>query len=218
VVDAPPHRRHQTQSVTAPRSSAPAFIGLTGAIAAGKSETLAAFGRLGAATLSSDEITHELLDSPEVRSRLVDRWGDGVIKGGRIARARVGEIVFARPQELAWLESILHPLVGQRVTGWRAGLPSGTPVAVVEVPLLFETGLEAAFDATVCVVAADRTRAERAGERGTELFEDRSERQLSQEEKATRATHVIRNDGSLADLEREVARLMPILADGAGAA
>jgi dephospho-CoA kinase len=68
------------------------------------------------------------------------------------------------------------------------------------------------------VVAADQTRAERAGERGTGLFEDRSERQLSQEEKAARATHVIRNDGSLAELEREVARLMPVLATGSGAA
>ncbi len=211
-MDAPPHRPRQQQPVTSPAGSAPPFVGLTGAIAAGKSEALAAFGRLGAATLSSDEITHELLDEPGVRARLVDRWGEGVVADGRIARDRVGEIVFARPEELAWLESVLHPLVGHRVAGWRAGLAPLTSLAVVEVPLLFEAGLETAFDATVCVVAADRTRAERAGERGTELFEDRSERQLSQEEKAARATHVIHNDGSLAELEQEVARLMPALA------
>ena len=216
-MDAPPHRRHQ-QPVASPGGSAPAFIGLTGAIAAGKSETLAAFGRLGAATLSSDEITHELLDDAEVRARLVDRWGEGVIADRGIARDRVGEIVFTRPRELVWLESVLHPLVGHRVAGWRAGLAPRTPLAVVEVPLLFEAGLEAAFDATVCVIAADRTRAERAGERGTELFDDRNERQLSQREKAARATHVIRNDGSLAELEREVARLMPVLATSAGTA
>ena len=103
----------------------------------------------------------------------------------------VGEIVFERPEELAWLESVLHPLVGRRVADWRAELPPDTPLAVVEVPLLFETGLEAAFDATVCVIAADGIRARRAGERGTELLEGRSDRQLSQEEKAARATHVI---------------------------
>lgn len=217
-MDAPPHRRRQHHSLSSPGRSAPAFIGLTGAIAAGKSETLAAFGRLGAATLSSDEITHQLLDDAEVRNRLVDRWGEAVSADGRIARDRVGEIVFARPEELAWLESVLHPLVGHRVAGWRAGLAPRTPLAVVEVPLLFEAGLEAAFDATICVIAADRTRAERAGERGTELFEDRGERQLSQEEKAARATHVIRNDGSLAELEREAARLMPVLATSAGTA
>jgi dephospho-CoA kinase len=215
VVDAPPHRR---QPVTSPGGSATAFIGLTGAIAAGKSEALSAFRRLGAATLSSDDVTHELLDDPEVRDRLVDRWGEGVIADGRTARSRVGELVFGRPSELAWLESVLHPLVGQRVAVWRAGLAPGTTLAVVEVPLLFEAGLEGVFDATVCVVAAEPTRAERAGKRGTELFEDRSERQLSQEEKAARATHVIHNDGSLADLEREVARLIPSLAVSAGTA
>ncbi len=217
-MDAPPHRRPRQQPVAPPGATAPAFIGLTGAVAAGKSEALTAFDRLGAAILSSDQITHELLDHAEVRDRLVDRWGRGVLADGRIARDRVGEIVFARPPELAWLESVLHPLVGQRVAGWRAGLAPQAPLAVVEVPLLFEAGLETAFDATVCVIADDRTRAERASRRGTELFEDRAERQLSQEEKAARATHVIRNDGSLADLEREVARLIPDLAASAGTA
>jgi dephospho-CoA kinase len=211
VVDAPPRSRDQATD-SSPAGPAPPFIGLTGAIASGKSEALAAFRALGAATLSSDDVTHDLLDDAAVRARLVDRWGEAVIADGRIARDAVGEIVFARPEELAWLESVLHPLVGQRVASWRMELPAETPLAVVEVPLLFEAGLEQAFDATICVVAEDRTRAERAGRRGTELFEDRGRRQLSQEEKAARATHVIRNDGSLAELEREVARLMPILA------
>jgi dephospho-CoA kinase len=115
-------------------------------------------------------------------------------------------------EELEWLERLLHPLVGERVVGWREGLPDGVPVAVVEVPLLFETGMDDAFDTTVAVVAADETRAERAGARGTELLERRSERQLTQEEKAARADHVIRNDGSLEELEAQAERLMAILA------
>jgi dephospho-CoA kinase len=217
VVDSSAHRQ-QDQPVASLGGSAPAFIGLTGAVAAGKSEALAAFGRLGAATLSSDEITHELLDDPAVRARLVDRWGARVVTDDQLARDRVGEIVFARPEELAWLESVLHPLVGRRVASWRLKLAPETPLAVVEVPLLFEAGLEAAFDATVCVVAADPTRVERAGARGTELLEGRSDRQLSQEEKAARATHVIRNDGSLVELEQRVARLMPALAGAKGGA
>ena len=120
-------------------------------------------------------------------------------------RERVGAIVFERPGELAWLESVLHPLVGDRVAEWRQSLPADTALAVVEVPLLFETGMEGAFDATVCVTADDSTRAARAGDRGTELLEGRSGRQLSQEEKAARATHVLTNDGSLAELEEQVA-------------
>jgi dephospho-CoA kinase len=197
----------------------PPFVGLTGGIAAGKSEALAAFGRLGAATLSSDRVVHELLDSPEVRDRLVERWGDQVLAdGGDVERGRVGEIVFQGPDELAWLESVLHPLVGQRVAAWRQSLPAETPLAVVEVPLLFETGMEAAFDATLCVVAEDSNRAARARARDVELLEARSGRQLSQDEKAARATHVFHNDGSLAELEDTIAGLMPelvVLARGA---
>lgn len=195
-----------------PPDSRPVFVGLTGAVAAGKSEALAAFARLGAATLSSDAVTHELLGSSEVRERLVERWGEAVLADGRVERARVGEIVFARPEELAWLESLLHPLVGARIVEWRQSLPPETSLTVVEVPLLFETGMEGVFDATVCVVADDSVRAARAGDRGTELLEGRSGRQLSQDEKAARATHVISNNGSLAELEEQVVRLMPALA------
>ena len=100
------------------------FIGLTGAVAAGKSEALAAFGRLGAETLSSDAIVHELLASEEVASALARRWGDEVAPGGSVDRARVGAIVFERPDELAWLEAHLHPLVGDRVSAWRRSLPA----------------------------------------------------------------------------------------------
>jgi len=210
-VDSPRHHRQQDQPVASPDGSAPAFVGLTGGIAAGKSEALAAFARLGAATLSTDAVTHELLDAPEVRDRLVERWGDQVLADGGVERGRVSAIVFGRPAELAWLESVLHPLVGERIARWRQSLPAETPLAVVEVPLLFETGIEDAFDATVCVVADDATRAARAGNRGMELLEGRSGRQLAQDEKADRATHVITNDGSLAELEDRIAGLMPAL-------
>lgn len=189
----------------------PPFVGLTGGIAAGKSEALAAFERLGAAVLSSDAVVHELLGEPDVRARLVKRWGEGVLADGGIDRGRVGAIVFERPAELAWLEAVLHPLVGERVAQWRQSLPDDTPLAVVEVPLLFETGMESGFDATVCVVAPDPTRSSRSRERGTALLERRDGRQLSQDEKAERATHVIANDGSLAELEARIADLVPQL-------
>ena len=151
-------------------------------------------------------MVHELLDDAAVRDRLVDRWGAEVAAGGVVDRGRVGAIVFDSTEELAWLESLLHPLVGERVVAWRSGL--APQLAVVEVPLLFETDMQDAFDATVAVIAADETRAHRAGLRGTELLESRSDRQLPQVEKADRATHVIVNDGSLEDLERQVADVM----------
>jgi dephospho-CoA kinase len=189
----------------------PPLIGLTGAVAAGKSEALAAFARLGAATLSSDAVVHELLGTPGVRERLVQRWGGEVAPDEVVDRARVGAIVFERPDELRWLESLLHPLVGDRIRDWVVGLTPDTPLAVVEVPLLFESDMDRVFDATLSVTAPDELRAERARARGTDLLAERSGRQLSQEEKASRATFVIANDGGVAGLEERLRELWPRL-------
>jgi dephospho-CoA kinase len=180
------------------------FVGLTGGIGAGKSEALAAFERLGAATLATDRVTHELLDDDEVRAALIGRWGDEIAPGGNIDRNRVGEIVFADPEELAFLEGVLHPRVGAHVFEWRQNLASDTDLAVVEVPLLFEAAMDDAFDATVAVVADDRIREARLRERGQPGLEGREDRQLNQEEKERRADHVIRNEGSLDELESKV--------------
>src|SRR5205807_617455 len=91
------------------------FIGLTGGIAAGKSEALRALERLGAATLSSDDVVHELLSADEARDELVARLGPDVVPGGRIDRDAVAAVVFERPRERAWLEGYLWPRVGERV-------------------------------------------------------------------------------------------------------
>jgi dephospho-CoA kinase len=188
--------------------SAPVVIGLTGGIGAGKSEALAAFGRQGAATISSDAVAHELLDTEEVRAQLRERWGEDVAPGGRVDRDEVARRVFGKPDDLAWLESVIHPRVGQRLAEWRAGPASDAGVAVVEVPLLFEAEMGGAFDATVAVVADEELRRRRASERGHHGVDERAGRQLSQDEKAARATYVIRNDGTLEDLERQVAELV----------
>jgi dephospho-CoA kinase len=188
------------------------LVGLTGAIAAGKSEALAAFARQGAATISSDAIVHELLGTAEVRDRLVERWGEQVAPGGEVDRGRVGAIVFDDADELRWLESTLHPLVSSRLLDWAKALPADCDVAVVEVPLLFETGMEVGFDATVTVVADDLVREDRADARGTGLVGERAGRQLSQSEKAALSDHVVTNQGSLEDLEGEISRLLSKLA------
>lgn len=188
--------------------SRPLTIGLTGGIAAGKSEALAAFERLGAETISSDAVVHELLDSEPLLGRLVERWGEEVAPAGAVDRTRVGEIVFADPEQLAWLESQVHPLVGQRIAAWLGSLPAGALIAVVEVPLLFESEMEGVFDTTVAVVASDEVRRDRAEARGHALVGEREARQLTQEEKAGRAAHVIENDGSLDDLEQALSALV----------
>jgi dephospho-CoA kinase len=186
----------------------PLTIGLTGGIAAGKSEALAAFSRLGAATLSSDAVVHELLDSEPLVGRLVERWGPEVAPGGKVDRNRIGELVFADPDQLTWLERQIHPLVRERIGGWLVELPAATDIAVIEVPLLFESGMEKAFDTTVAVITADEVRRERAAARGHALVDEREARQLAQEEKAERAEHTVANDGSVEDLERALSALI----------
>jgi dephospho-CoA kinase len=187
---------------------APLKIGLTGGIAAGKSEALAAFGRLGAATLSSDAVVHDLLESEDLRNHLVERWGPEVAPEGRIDRSRIGQIVFADPDQLTWLEAQIHPLVAERTATWLTSLPPGTEIAVVEVPLLFEGRRDEVFDTTVAVVAADDLRRDRAAARGHALVDEREARQLSQLEKSERADHVVENDGSIEDLERALSALI----------
>lgn len=187
---------------------APLKIGLTGGIAAGKSEALAAFDRLGAATLSSDAVVHELLESKSLQRTLVERWGPEVAPDGVVDRARIGELVFADPEELTWLESQIHPLVAERTAAWLASLPDDTEFAVVEVPLLFEVGRHEVFDTTVAVVTADEVRRGRAEARGHALVDEREARQLPQLEKAQRADHVVENDGSVEDLERSLSALL----------
>ena len=189
----------------------PPFIGLTGGVGAGKTEALRALERLGAATLSSDEVVHELLATPEMREILVERLGGQVAPDGRVDRSRVASLVFADPERRAWLESRLWPRVFERVMAWREGLAARVDpprAAVVEVPLLFESGWDEAFDATVAVVADESLRAARAAARGHAAVESRSARHLTQEEKADRARFVVHNDGDLAELEAKMARLL----------
>jgi dephospho-CoA kinase len=187
------------------------FVGLTGGIAAGKSEALNALERLGAATLSTDAVTHELLTTGEVRDMLIERFGDAVAPNGEIDRGKVAEVVFGDPDEREWLEGVLWPRVGQRVWDWRQEVEGRDPApraAVVEVPLLFEAGMESGFDKTIAVVADEPIREERAGGRGHRGVESRTSRQLSQDEKAARADVVVRNEGSIEDLEHELSRVL----------
>src|SRR3954471_13969241 len=187
------------------------FVGLTGGIAAGKSEALQALERLGAATLSSDAVVAELLTTGEVRDALVERFGDTVAPGGEIDRGAVAEGVLGDDEQRRWLDGLLWPRVGRRVQEWREEVETRDPpptAAVVEVPLLFEAGMEAGFDHTIAVVADEPVRMERAGDRGHRSVDERTSRQLTQDEKAERADFVVRNEGSLEDLERELSSVI----------
>jgi dephospho-CoA kinase len=187
------------------------FVGLTGGLGSGKSEALRALGELGAATLSTDAVVHELLGSDELRELVVARLGDDVAPGGALDRSRIAERVFGDEEAREWLEGELWPRVGRRVAEWRQevdGLDPPPLAAVVEVPLLFESGMDGAFDCTIAVVADEDVRAERAGARGHASVTERAGRQLSQEEKAGRADFEVRNDGTLEELRETLSRVL----------
>ena len=126
-------------------------------------------------------------------------------------RSVVGARVFNDPEELAWLEARIHPLVGGELLGWIDRLDPDTKFAVAEIPLLFEGEMHQRFDHTVAIVAHEDLRQERARSRGHEGVEGREARQLSQAEKAARADTVIKNDGTPADLEAKLAALLESL-------
>lgn len=187
------------------------LVGLTGGMGAGKSTALEALEDLGAAVLSTDAVVHELYGEERVRDAVVERFGEEVAPGGVVDRAAVAARAFADPGERAWLEGMLWPLVGERVERWLARARARRPApraAVVEVPLLFEAGMEGAYDATIAIVADEAVRRARAARRGHALEEARAERQLSQEEKARRATFAVGNDGGVQELVTQLSGVL----------
>ncbi|HEX2160198.1 MAG TPA: dephospho-CoA kinase [Thermoleophilaceae bacterium] len=188
------------------------FVGLTGGIGSGKSTALALLEELGATTLSADAVVHELLSSDDVRDALVSRLGGDVLDAdGMVDRRAVAATVFERSDDRAWLEGMLWPRVGARIVEWRAEADRLEPpptAAVVEVPLLLEAGMEAVFDTTIAVGADEPLRVRRAEERGHAAVAERSARQLPQQEKAARAGHVVRNDGTREELKAELSRVL----------
>ena len=159
-------------------SEAVPFVGLTGGLGAGKSTALAALAELGAAVISSDAVVHELYAGPELRAAVVERFGEEVAPGrrGRPDGARGARVRDRGGPSLARAAGVAD---GGRARGGvaRAGARAQDPpprAAVVEVPLLFEAGLESAYDATIAVVADEQLRSERAAGRGHAVVDERA--------------------------------------------
>lgn len=194
--------------------SVPPFVALTGGLGAGKSTALAALERLGAAVISTDALVHELYGQPEVRDAVVARFGAAVAPGGTVDRSRLAAAAFAEESSREWLEALLWPRVRERVQQWRERSRTILPpprALVVEVPLLFEAGGEGLYDATIAVVADEAVRERRARARGHRAVSEREARQLPQEEKASRSTFVVVNDGGLEELEDKLSAILDML-------
>jgi len=177
----------------------PVTVAVTGPFASGKSTLVRFLGELpGTETASADEIVHHLLKNDRrTISRIIERFGEGVGGQDGIDRKALGREVFGDAGALRDLEEILHPLVRSETD--RRIEASMAELFVVEIPLLFETGRGGEFDFTVAVTVPEERRRAWAEERGLDEAALRAveARQLSGEEKASRADLVVQNNGDL---------------------
>lgn len=189
-------------------------VGLIGGIGSGKSQVAAAFARHGARIIAGDQLAHAALRDPEVRAKVVDRWGEELLsKEGEIDRRALAAIVFGDPAELKELEAITHPWIRGCI---RADLESAqrdpnVTLIVLDAAIMLEAGWDEVCDRLVFIDAPRRVRLERlARQRGwTEKEVDARERaQLPLTEKVVRADHVLKNSASLEHLNRQVDDLL----------
>ncbi len=171
-------------------------VGLTGSIGMGKSTTARLFGEEGAAVFDADAAVHRLYAvGGAAVEPLRERFGESIIVEGAVDRGALGALVRDNPTAFSALEDIVHPLVGQeRYRFVDAAKASGCAVAVLDVPLLFETGLEALVDRVVVVSAPLDVQRERVlGRAGMteEAFASILARQTPDHEKRAKADFVI---------------------------
>lgn len=185
-------------------------LGLTGSIATGKSTALAAFADLGIPTFSSDAAVHELYAGEAVQ--LIDALFPGVGVSGTIDRAELSRRLLARPERLAELEAVVHPLVRARIARFLAEAEgSGADMAVVDIPLLYEGGHDWGLDAVVVTIvdpAEQRRRALARPGMTVEKLEAILARQMPQADKERRADYVLDTGNSIAQTQHDVADLV----------
>lgn len=185
------------------------LIGLTGGVASGKSTVADMFRHLGAAIVDADEATHAVYEPGTPGFDAIAReFGMDFVRGGRIDRQKLGDLVFRDPQARRRLNSIIHPLVRQWMAERTAeAVERGAEVVIQDVPLLFENSLQGLFSSVILVYAGPGTQLAR-------LLEDRRvtlvranrmlASQMSIDEKRPLADFIIENDGTLDATRRQV--------------
>jgi dephospho-CoA kinase len=184
-------------------------VAVTGGIGTGKSVVLAQFAACGAPVLDADVLVHEALrGGAPAAAEIRTRFGGAVIgPGGDVDRSRLGAVVFQDEQARHDLEAILHPVVYRAIEAWMGAQEAGgAPVAVVEIPLLFETGHETDFDCVVVTACDGEEQVRRAVGRAGMTEADARRRIAAQwplDEKVRRADFVIRTDGTVGETRRQ---------------
>ena len=185
------------------------LIGLTGGAGSGKSTVAEMFRKLGAVIVDADEATHSVYEpgTPGFDA-IVEAFGPEYVRGGRIDRARLGDLVFRNADARRRLNAIVHPLVREWMAQRTAqAAKRGAEVVIQDIPLLFENDLQKLFSATVLVYARPPVQLARLLEfRGVSLARANGmlRSQMPIDEKRALADFVIDNDGDLEDTRRQV--------------
>jgi dephospho-CoA kinase len=188
------------------------ILGIIGGIGCGKSTAAALFQELGAAVIAADNIGHQILRLPKVKSFIQERWGSAVFEeDGEVDRRKLAAIVFADQGELAHLKSLTHPLIAEEVHRQREEHEqSGVPLCLLDAPLLLESGWDHLVDKIIFVDTPVEMRWHRVKNRGWSETEwrQREAAQLSVDEKKCRADVILDNSGSIEHLRMQVEALV----------
>jgi dephospho-CoA kinase len=184
-------------------------VALTGGVATGKSYVLDQFRRAGVPTLTADDLAHGVTSAgTEATAAIAARFGSTVVApDGSVDRAALGAIVFADAAARRDLEAIVHPAVYRAIeAGLRAFERSGDRLAVVEIPLLYESGHAGDFDRVIVTASTESTQLRRLMARGATEARARQvlAAQKPTEEKAALADFVIRTDGAKSETDAQV--------------
>ncbi len=180
---------------------------ITGGIACGKSEVGRILGEMGFWVCDADRVAHGLMVSgTPVYQRILEAFGQPVLgEDGEISRPKLGAIVFEHPEKRLILNQLVHPAVRVFLEAWIAERRMREENAAVQIPLLFESGMEVLdWDAVICVASTEAAMYGRLERRGINRQEARRriESQMSLAEKERLSDHVIRNFGTLKELEK----------------
>ncbi len=184
-------------------------VALTGGIATGKSYVLDCFRRLGAECLDADDLAHGVTAAgTEATQAIAARFGPDILDaGGAVDRRKLGPLVFADAAARRDLEAIVHPAVYRAIQAGFLGFELlGSPLAIADIPLLYETGHQGDFDRVIATVCSRSTQTARLVKRGLSEEESRQrlEAQMPAEEKAARADYVVQTDGTLEETAAQV--------------
>ncbi|MFI5359294.1 MAG: dephospho-CoA kinase [Halanaerobiales bacterium] len=185
------------------------IIGLTGGIASGKSTVSNYLAELGAIIIDADKIAHEIMEKGKTAYwQVIEAFGREILaENGEIDRSRLGKIVFNNLEKKKILEEITHPQVIREMREKIEEYRAENKVIVLDVPLLFEAGLDSMVDETWVVYVDRETQLQRLIARDGLSYEEANKRiqaQMSLEKKRVLADFVINNKGNIEDLKRQV--------------